>query len=109
MITIFTTGPQCTRCTALKAAFQKAGLEFDEQPLDAAVIADVLCDMGEHITVAPIVKYGDRWVTDFFDAAGNILPDWLENMQGDKPAKAGFTGTGGKPQETLMDCEMIWR
>jgi hypothetical protein len=110
MITIFST-PTCPRCQILKEAFQKAGLAYEEKPLDASVMARVLCETDIWVQSAPLVLDGAVWKfqDDFFDSSGKLLPNWLKNLKGIKPKKARFTGKGGKPQEKHVDCKIIWR
>jgi hypothetical protein len=109
-IIIYTTGPECSRCNLLKVAFRKAGLEYEEAALDAGIMARVLCETDIWVQVAPLVLDGYVWkfADDFFDASGNLIPKWLENMNGIKPHKAGFTGTS-ETETKKQSCSKIWR
>lgn len=106
---IYTTGSTCGRCNALKDAFQKAQIAYEELPLSPSVIADCLCDTGEHIMTAPLVKDGAVWRfhDDFFDAAGNLKSNWLIELKGVRPHKE-FGGMGGQPDQIERSSKKIW-
>jgi hypothetical protein len=107
---IYTTGNLCSRCNALKIAFQKAGIAYEELNLDRKVVMECLTDTDIWVQSAPLVKDGAVWkfVDDFFDASGNLLPGWLANMKGIKPHKARFTGKAETETKT-QSCSKIWK
>jgi hypothetical protein len=108
MITIYST-KQCPRCKLLAAAFQKAGIEYMESKLNAAIISDCLTDTDEWVTSAPLVKDGHVWhfASDLFDASGNLKSNWLVELKGVRPHKE-FGGIGGQPQKEEQECSQIW-
>ena len=108
MITIYST-PTCPRCKLLMAAFQKAGITYEEGELNAAVISECLCDTDEHVTSAPLVRDGTVWhfASDLFDASGNLKSDWLVELKGVRPHKE-FGGQGGKPDAKIQSSSKIW-
>lgn len=110
MIIIYST-PTCARCKILAVAFQKAGLEYEEKPLDATVMARCLCETDIWVQAAPLVLDGAVWkfYDDFFDVDGNLKNNWLVELKGVRPRKAGFTGAGGQPSTKKQECSKIWR
>ncbi|ASR85077.1 NrdH-like glutaredoxin [Mycobacterium phage PhelpsODU] len=66
MLTVYTTGPQCSKCSLTKRAFDKAGVEYAEVRLDESPeTAAAFRDAGH--TVAPVVHdglTGETW-SDF--------------------------------------------
>jgi hypothetical protein len=108
MRTIYST-PVCPRCKILKDAFQKAGISYEEKPLDSATIADVLCETGILVQSAPLVRDGAVYFfhDDFFDAFGNLKANWLAELQGGRPHKE-FGGQGGKPDTKTRSSSKIW-
>jgi len=106
-VTIYST-PICPRCKTLKAAFQKAQIAYEEKPLDASAIADCLCDTGELVNAAPLVKDGYVWhfADEFFDASGNLKANWLVELRGVRPHKE-FTGKATS-EAKVQECEKIW-
>jgi len=109
-ITIYTTGPGCGRCNLLKAAFQKAQIAYEEKPLDAATIADVLCETGILVQSAPLVRDGVVYFfqDDFFDSSGNLIANWWQVLEGIKLPKKEFSGMGGNASEKKQECAAIW-
>jgi hypothetical protein len=109
-IIIYTTGNLCTRCNALKIAFQKAGIAYEELNLDRRVVMDCFTDTDIMVQSAPLVRDGAVWKfqDDFFDASGNLLPGWLANMKGIKPHKAGFAGRA-ETETKKQSCSKIWK
>ncbi|MFA6372730.1 MAG: hypothetical protein WCW68_08900 [Methanothrix sp.] len=101
--------PTCPRCKLLAAAFQKAGITYEENPLDSATIADVLCETGILVQSAPLVRDGVVYFfqDDFFDASGNLKPNWLVELKGVRPHKE-FGGQSGKPDEKVRSSSKIW-
>jgi hypothetical protein len=101
--------PTCSRCKLLAAAFQKAGIAYEEGELNASIIAECLCDTGELINVAPLVKDGYVWhfYDDFFDNSGNLKANWLVELKGIRPHKE-FGGMGGTPSHKEQKCKSIW-
>ncbi|ASR85952.1 NrdH-like glutaredoxin [Mycobacterium Phage Niklas] len=55
MITIYTTGPQCSKCNLTKRAFDKAGVEYTEVRLDQAPETAEAMRADGHM-VAPVVN-----------------------------------------------------
>lgn len=107
---IYTTGPQCGRCNSLKEAMQKAGITYEEKPLDASVMARCLCETDEWVQAAPLVLDGYVWhfADDLFDASGNLKHDWLKILKGVRLHKE-FSGAGGKVTDIdTSKCGKIW-
>jgi hypothetical protein len=106
---IYTTGNLCAKCNALKAAFQKAGIAYEEAALDASILAKCLCETGEWVQSAPLVLDGYVWhfSTDFFDSSGNLKADWLVELKGVRP-RHEFAGAGGAPSDKEQKCKSIW-
>lgn len=109
MITIYST-PVCPRCKLLMAAFRKAQIAYEEKPLDAAIIAECLCDTGILVQSAPLVRDDAVYffADDFFDSSGNLIPNWRQVMEGIKPPKKEFSGVGGNASEKKQECVRIW-
>ena len=109
MITIYTTGPQCSRCNLLKDAFQKANLEYQEKPLDATILARVLCETDIWVQEAPLVLNGAIWyfASELFTQPGNLRPNWQEILAGKRPRRAAFTGSASM-EDKKQECSKIW-
>ncbi|MCK9571153.1 hypothetical protein M0R72_19545 [Candidatus Pacearchaeota archaeon] len=110
-ITIYTTGPQCSRCKILKEAFWRADIAYEEKPLDASVMARVLCETDIWVQAAPLVLDGYVWhfADDLFDASGNLKANWLVELKGVRPRKE-FGGSGGNGSDIdATKCSKIWR
>jgi hypothetical protein len=107
IITIFST-PTCPRCKLLAAAFQKAGITYEEGELNAAVISECLTDTDEWVTSAPLVKDGYVWHfhDDFFDKSGNLKSNWLVELKGVRPHKE-FGGKAVTETKTQSSSK-IW-
>ena len=122
-IKIYTTGPQCAHCNALKAACHKEQIEYDEKPLDSNAITEYTLARDQFIAAAPIVlvkrtiesgKYNMAYEElnwfgpdDLFDQAGNLLTNWRNVLDGGRPEIKQFSGTAsneGKEQR----CRKIW-
>jgi hypothetical protein len=108
MITIYSTSV-CPRCKILKDAFQKAGIQYDEKPLDASVMARVLCETDIWVQAAPLMLDGAVWhfASDLFDASGNLKANWLVELKGVRPHKE-FGGNGGNPDTKTQSSSKIW-
>jgi hypothetical protein len=108
MITIYSTSV-CPRCKILKDAFQKAGIPYEEKPLDSATIADVLCETGILVQSAPLVQDNAVYffADDLFDSGGNLITDWRKVLEGIRPHKE-FGGLGGQPDENVRSSSKIW-
>ena len=109
-MTIYTT-ENCPRCHILADAFRKANLDYIEKKLDPISISDCLCETGELVNAAPLVRDGAVWffASDFFDTAGNLLANWLQVLNGIKPKGASFGGIGGQGQDIDAEkCKKIW-
>ena len=108
MIIIFSTD-NCPRCSLLKDAFQKAQIAYEEKPLDASVMARVLCETDIWVQAAPLVLDGATWhfADDLFDASGNLNASWLVELKGVRPHKE-FGGQGGKPDTKTRSSSKIW-
>ncbi|QNJ58286.1 NrdH-like glutaredoxin [Mycobacterium phage Ellie] len=67
MITVYTTGPTCHKCTLTKRALTKGGVEFDEVRLDQADESVAAAFIAAGHTVAPVVvdKLTDTMWSDF--------------------------------------------
>lgn len=102
--------PTCPRCKLLMAAFQKAGIPYEEGVLDASVISECLTETDEWVTSAPLIRDGACWffATDFFDLSGNLLKNWRQVLEGVKPRKTAFGGDGGAPSDKEQQCKTIW-
>lgn len=101
-IVIYTTGPGCSRCNLLKAAFQKAQIAYKEESLadmSAGDRASYICDIGGYPMSAPVVKRGDRWFTS---------EDSIEDILADKRENKIFSGIGGKPDQVERSSSKIW-
>jgi hypothetical protein len=109
-IIIYTTGNLCTRCNALKIAFQKAGIAYEELNLDRRVVMDCFTDTDIMVQSAPLVRDGAVWKfqDDFFDASGNLKANWLVELKGVRPHKAEFAGRA-KTETKTQSCSKIWR
>ena len=92
----------------MKNALCDLNIEYIEHPLDASTIADVLCDTGEHVMEAPLVKDGYVWhfADDFFDTDGNLKANWLVELRGIRPHKE-FTGKSTS-EAKKQSCSKIW-
>ncbi|MCK9569005.1 hypothetical protein M0R72_08695 [Candidatus Pacearchaeota archaeon] len=108
MIIIYST-PTCSRCKLLAAAFQAAGIPFEEKSLDASVMARVLCETDIWVQAAPLVLDGYVWhfADDLFDASGNLKANWLVELKGVRPHKE-FGGIGGQPDTKAQSSSKIW-
>jgi hypothetical protein len=107
---IYTTGPSCGRCNALKAACQDAEVFFQEYSLDSRAISDCLCETGELVNSAPLVKVDNIWffVDDLFDSKGNMLQDAIRILQdGGKTVRKEFTG-GATMELKVQSSRRIW-
>jgi len=105
---IYTTGSQCARCNTLKAAFQTAQIAYEEKPLDAIAIADCLCDTGELVNAAPLVKDGAMWfLADDLFYNGNLVANWQQVLKGVRP-RTEFTGKATTEAKTHK-CDKIWK
>lgn len=100
--------PTCPRCKLLMAAFQKAGIAYEEKPLDATVMARVLCETDIWVQAAPLVLDGVVWIfyDDLFDASGNLKSNWLVELKGVRPHKE-FTGKATN-ETKVQSCSKIW-
>ena len=109
MITIYST-PICPRCKILKDAFQKAGIPYREYQIGSEAISECLCDTGEHVREAPLVKGGHLWffADDFFDPSGNLKANWLVELKWVRPHQAGFSGSASM-EDKKQECSKIWR
>lgn len=100
--------PTCPRCKLLAAAFQKAGIPYEEKPLDATVMARVLCETDIWVQAAPLVLNGATWhfADDLFDASGNLKANWLVELKGVRPHKE-FSGKATS-ETKVQSCSKIW-
>ncbi|MCK9570421.1 hypothetical protein M0R72_15850 [Candidatus Pacearchaeota archaeon] len=99
---IYTTGPQCTRCQALKAACQEVNIAYEERSLSemlAAEIASYICDIGGYPMSAPVVKNEGRWFTP---------EDTFEDIMAGKRETKVFSGVGGQPDQIERSSSKIW-
>ena len=108
MITVYST-PTCPRCKLLMAAFRQAGIVYEENILDASVMARCLCETDEWVQAAPLVLDGATWhfADDLFDASGNLKANWLIELKGVRPHKE-FGGIGGQPDTKTQSSSKIW-
>jgi hypothetical protein len=88
----------------------KAGIAYEEKPLDATVMARCLCETDEWVQSAPLVLDGAVWI--FYDdlfIGEKLLPDWRKILEGIKPQIKQFGGMGGNPSKKEQICKSIWK
>jgi glutaredoxin 3 len=108
---IYSTG-SCPRCKILKDAFQKAGLEYTEADMATSESRASMMTGGCFSLSAPVLQVGEEVYgpDQLFDSSGNLLAEKLRLvLDGQVPKWKEFSGDGGRPQERLMDCKIIWR